>query len=61
MTPTANSSFVINRYRIGMANTPALVNVIHCQCADDEEEESSNKHVINGPDVTDLKQLAREK
>lgn len=49
------------RCRICMPNTPALVNVVHCQCADDKEEESSNEHVINGLDVTDLKQLAREK
>lgn len=44
-----------------MTNTPALVNVVHCQCADYEEEERSNEHVINGLDVTDLKQLTREK
>lgn len=43
-----------------MVHIPALVNVVHCQCADDEEEESSDEHVINGLDVTDLKQLARE-
>lgn len=42
-----------------MVNIPALVNVIHCQCADDEKEESSDEHVINGPDVTDLKQFAK--
>lgn len=44
-----------------MPNQPALVNVVDCQCADDEEEESSNEHVINGLDVTDLKKFAKER
>lgn len=40
-----------------MYHLPALVNVIHSQCAQTEDEENGYEHVVDGPDVADLKQL----
>lgn len=41
---------------------PALVDVVHNQRAQKEDQEYSDEHVVDGPDVTDLKQLTdREK
>lgn len=36
---------------------PALVDVVHSQRAQKEDQEYSDEHVVDGPDVTDLKQL----
>lgn len=40
---------------------PALVNVVNSQSAQTEDEEHSNKHVVDGPNVADLKQVTEEK
>lgn len=36
---------------------PALVYVVDGQCAQTEDEEHGYEHVVDGPDVTDLKQI----
>lgn len=36
---------------------PAFINEIYHQCTEDKENEESNKHVVDGPDVVHLKQL----
>lgn len=36
---------------------PALINVVNSQGAQTEDEENSYEHVVDGPDVTNLKQF----
>ena len=40
---------------------PAFINEIHHKCTEDKENEQGNKHVVNGPDVINFKQLTAEK
>lgn len=42
------------------SSLPSFVNEIHHQGTEDEENEQSNKHVVDGPDVVHLKQLTGE-
>lgn len=37
---------------------PALVDEVHGERAQEEDEQHSDEHVVDGPDVADLKQLA---
>lgn len=39
------------------SHIPALINVVNSQRAQTEDEENSYEHVVDGPDVTDLKQF----
>lgn len=34
---------------------PSLINVVHHKCAEDEQNEESNKHVVDGPDMIHFK------
>ena len=43
-----------------MSHWPALVDVVDSQCAQTEDEEYGDEHVVDGPDVVDLKQLTDE-
>lgn len=43
------------------SHTPALVDVVDSQCAQAEDEEYGDKHVVDGPDVADLKQFTADR
>lgn len=43
-----------------MSHWPALVNVVDSQCAHAEDEEYGYEHVVDGPDMVDLKQFTGE-
>lgn len=43
--------------RFSARDAPALVDVVHSQCAETEDEEHGNEHVVDGSDVADLEQL----
>lgn len=43
-----------------MPYKPALVNVVHSEGAQAEDEKHSYEHVVNGTDVADLKQFTDE-
>jgi len=38
--------------------SPALVDEVYDHRTEDEEDEQGDEHVVDGPDVVDLKQLA---
>lgn len=40
---------------------PALVDEVHDERVQKEDEENSDEHVVDGPDVADLKQLTEGK
>lgn len=41
-----------------LCHRPALIDVVHSQGAQTEDEQNSDEHVVDGPDVADLKQFA---
>lgn len=44
-----------------IGHSPALINSIHYQCAEDEEDEEGNEHVVDRPKMIDFKKLTTEK
>ena len=52
-------SFVTRLY-MQVSHRPALVDVVNGQGAKKEDEEYSYEHVVDGPDVADLKQFTDE-
>lgn len=43
-----------------ISHRPALVDIVDSQRAQTEDEEHSYEHVVDGPDVADLKQFTSE-
>lgn len=45
---------------LAILSLPAFIDEIYNKCAENKENEPSNEHVVDGPDVVDLKQLTVE-
>lgn len=45
--------------KIKLQNKPALVNTIHNHCTEDEEDEESDEHVVDGAEVIDFKEFIK--
>lgn len=43
-----------------LSTLPAFINEIHHQRTEDEQNEHSDEHVVDGPDVINLEQLTAE-
>lgn len=53
----ATASFYLHTHKW---NRPALVDVVHSQRAEKEDKQNRYEHVVDGPDVADLKQFTNK-